>query len=336
MRCALIGLGMVAETHLAALAASNSVDLVGVLGHSPERIASFRKKHPFIPVYDDLEAVSTDPDVEFVILATPPDARQEITKRLIAGGKPILMEKPIERDLERATRLVEICERADIPLGIVLQHRTRAASRALKIRLDRGELGDLVSVDIRVPWWRPQSYYNTQGRGTYARDGGGVMITQAIHTLDLALWFAGPVRACQAMTATTALHSLEAEDWAAALLHFESGAVGVMSATTAAYPGRSESLFLQGTKASAHLANGVLRVAYLDGSEALTGTPTNTGAGADPMDFTHAWHQAVIEDFAGRLRHTRPPVASGRDALAAHRLIDAIERAARAGTEVAL
>lgn len=336
MNIALIGLGMVADTHVAAINASAlPLTLRGVMGRTPARTTAFAEKHG-LRTYDDVAQIAQDPAIDFVIVATPPDARLDIVKSLIAAGKPILMEKPVERTLAAATQIVERCEAANVPLGIVFQHRARAASIALKQAIDSGTLGTVSSVELRVPYWRDQAYYDAPGRGTYARDGGGVMISQAIHTLDLALWLLGPVAAVQALMRTTPLHQLEAEDWAGALLEWQSGAIGTLMATTAAAPGGTETITIHGTKASAHLGAGVLTVTQLDGTSRSIGADMTTGGGADPMAFTHAWHQSVIEDFATSLTEGRPPMASGHDALHSHRVIDAMERASKTGTRTKL
>ncbi|WP_299677968.1 Gfo/Idh/MocA family oxidoreductase [uncultured Roseobacter sp.] len=336
MKTVLVGLGMVADTHLAAIRDAEGIELAGVMGRDTARAQAFADKASAavgyaVPVRSSPAEIAEDRTVDFVIIATPPDARQELVDTLSAAGKPILMEKPIERTLAAAEALVARCETAQVPLGIVLQHRARAASQKLKQLLDGRALGQVATVEIRVPWWRDQAYYDAPGRGTYARDGGGVMINQAIHTLDLALWLLGPVRRVQAMLRTTPLHRMEAEDWAGALLEFDSGACGSLMATTSAYPGEAESLSLQGEKAAAHLASGVLTVTHLDGRVETFGAEATTGGGADPMGFTHAWHQHVLEDFAHCLISGATPLASGRSALEAHRVIDAMERASRSG-----
>ncbi|MGZ2259520.1 Gfo/Idh/MocA family protein [Roseobacter sp. A03A-229] len=342
MKTVLLGLGMVADTHLAAIRDAEGIDLAGVMGRDPARAQAFAERASAalgyaVPVRTSVVEIADDPAVDFVVIATPPDARQELVETLSAAGKPILMEKPIERTLAAAEAIVAHCAAAGVPLGIVLQHRARAASTKLKQLLDGRALGQVATVEIRVPWWRDQAYYDAPGRGTYARDGGGVMINQAIHTLDLALWLLGPIRAVQAMMRTTPLHTMEAEDWAGALFEMESGACGSLMATTAAYPGEPESIRIQGDKAAAYLASGVLTLTHLDGRVETFGAEASTGGGADPMAFTHAWHQSVLEDFAACLRTGTAPLASGQSALQAHRVIDAMERASRSGqiTEIA-
>jgi len=332
MNIALIGLGMVAATHVQAVQSAEKLHLSGVWSRDSAKTADFAARHA-TRAFGSVQEIVQDPAIDFVILATPPNARRDIVQELAAAGKPILMEKPIERDVQAASDLVQICAQAGVPLAMMLQHRAREASQALKTALETGALGEICTVDLRVPWWRAQSYYDAPGpgRGTYARDGGGVMISQAIHTLDLAIWLLGPIRAVQAMMRQTALHHLEAEDWAGALFDMQCGAFGTLLATTAAYPGGAETIALQGTKAAAHLGSGVLEISYLDGRKTRVGAEGATGGGADPMAFTHEWHQSVIEDFAQALRSGGQPLATGQSALAAHAVIDAMQRSSESG-----
>jgi predicted dehydrogenase len=331
----LIGAGMVAGTHAAALRDAARVKLYGVWSRDAAKahaLASPQGARIFARVQD----IADDPQVDFAILLTPPNARADLIAPLLAAKKPILMEKPIARDLSEARAVVDQCAAAGVALGVVFQHRMRAASKAAAALVASGDLGALGLVTITVPWWRDQSYYDEPGRGTYARDGGGVLISQAIHTIDLALWLSGPVVSVQAMTATTRFHAMQAEDFATAGLRFANGAVGSLVASTASYPGGAETITLQFERATLHLEAGVLRVSHRDGRVETHGEMAGTGGGADPMAFTHAWHQAVIEDFADAIAQGRPPAITGRAGLAAHALIDAITQSARTGqtTEV--
>ena len=195
-------------------------------------------------------------------------------------------------------------------------------------------LGPLVAVETNVPWWRPQAYYDEPGRGTYARDGGGVLISQAIHTLDLMLTLTGPVSDVTAMCVTTAHHRMEAEDFVIAGLRFTNGAAGQLFATTAGFPGAGETITLHCRDASARLGAGILKIDWLDGRSESSGESLASGAGADPMAFASDWHRLVIEDFADAVSTGRPPLVPGRSALAVHALIEAIERSGRTGTRV--
>ncbi|WP_204115295.1 Gfo/Idh/MocA family protein [Shimia biformata] len=327
----LIGLGMVADMHAAAIADTDgAVRLAGVMARRVETAKAFADRHGGPAVLTSVDAViAAQPD--FVILATPPDARRDYVTRLAGAGIPILTEKPLARTYAEAVELVEICDARGVGFGALLQHRMRPAAQDLMARIASGQIGDIASVELRIPWWRDQSYYDVPGRGTYARDGGGVLITQAIHTLDLMLQLCGPVETVQAMTATTALHQLEAEDFAAAALRFRSGAVGSMVASVTHYPGGAEEILLNGTKGSAVLAANRL-VLHRHGAEPEEiGQAAGSGGGADPMAFSHDWHRDVIADFAEAVRQDRAPAITARSALGVHALIDAITRSAASG-----
>lgn len=329
MKTALIGLGMVAETHRRALVDADGIDLVAVAARRPESAAAFTKEHAVRAA--TIAEIAADPEIDFAILATPPDARKEAVEMLTQAKKPILMEKPIERDLEAALSIVKTCEDAEVPLGIVFQHRFRDVSEQITDMVQSNAFGQIAAVEISVPWWRDQDYYDAPGRGTYARDGGGVLISQAIHTIDLALSLMGDVARVQAMARTTQLHQMESEDFVTAGLEFANGAVGSLTASSASYPGGAESITLHGAKGSARVASGVLSVDWQSGERECFGAVAGTGGGADPMAFTHAWHQSVIEDFAQGLRDNRPPRITGREALKSHALITALSRSSAEG-----
>ena len=193
MRCAIIGLGMAVTPHAKSLVdLRDRVEVAAAYSPTAARRDAFAERFG-LPVTDDLNAIVDDPSIDYAVLLTPPNARSELVRRLAAAGKHILMEKPVERTTAAAEAIVATAERAGVTLGIVLQHRFRTVAERLGERLESGALGTIAAVHIVVPWWREQGYYDEPGRGTYARDGGGVLVSQAIHTLDLALSFAGPV-----------------------------------------------------------------------------------------------------------------------------------------------
>jgi predicted dehydrogenase len=331
-----IGLGMASLPHGKSLMAlDRRVVVHGVFSPSAERRLSFSKRFS-MPARDHVEAILDDSAIDAVILLTPPNARQELVEALAARGKHILMEKPVERTTAAAMGLVQLCEAAGVKLGIVFQHRFRDASLTLKRTIEAGDLGDLQAVQLAVPWWRTQSYYDEPGRGSYARDGGGVLISQAIHSMDLMLSLAGAVEEVAAMAGTTGLHRMESEDFVGGGLRFEGGALGSIMATTACYPGAQETLTITGRKGTARLAGGELTIDYLDGKREHVGETTGSGGGADPMAFPHDWHQRLMEDFLDALDQDREPSPNGREALRVHRLIDALTLSARERRHVRL
>jgi UDP-N-acetyl-2-amino-2-deoxyglucuronate dehydrogenase len=232
-----------------------------------------------------------------VIVATPPNVRHSVIEPLAKAGKHILLEKPVGRTTQEAEGVVAICEQAGVKLGILFQHRMRAPSIAAANLIAKGNLGKLGLVEINVPLWRNQSYYDELGRGTYARDGGGVMLTNAIHSIDLALSLTGPVTHVQAMTATTPLHRMEAEDFAIAGLQFACGASGSFVASTAMYPHRTEVIRLHFDRASLRIDKDALQIDWRDGRHEVEGLPEQTKPKAPQVRGKHEWHQAVIENF---------------------------------------
>jgi UDP-N-acetyl-2-amino-2-deoxyglucuronate dehydrogenase len=332
----IVGTGMGARPHALALAAlRDRIEVRGVYRRDAEKRRAFATEHGF-PEARSLEALLADPAVRALLVITPPNAREEIVAAAARAGKHVLMEKPVERTTAAAERIVAACASAGVTLGIVFQHRFREGSLKLGELLEAGVLGRVSAVTLSVPWWRPQQgYYDQPGRGTLVQDGGGVLLTQAIHSLDLMLSLAGPVARVAAIAATTAMHQMETEDFVGAGLAFANGAAGSLSATTALYPGGAESLVIACEKATATLSGPTLTLNWLDGRNETLGAPAGAaGGGADPMAFPFRWHQAVIADFADAVERGRAPAASGEVALRVHRLIDALLQSSREGRAV--
>jgi predicted dehydrogenase len=333
---AMIGTGMAAKPHAMALRdLQDRVEIRGVYSRDASRRRQFAEAWSF-PEAESAEALAADPQVDCVLIVTPPNARRETVELFARAGKHILMEKPVERTTEAARGIVEFCEASGVKLGIVFQHRFRETSLALKKLVDGGTLGKLHAVEAAIPWWRDQGYYDEPGRGTYERDGGGVLISQAIHTLDLMLSLAGPVFEVQAIAATTSFHRMEAEDFVAGGLRFTGGAVGSVVASTAIYPGRAESLTFAFEMATVRLLSNSLEIAWHDGRTETRGEVSGTGGGADPMAFPHGWHRELIADFVDAVEEDRPPGITGREALRVHRLIDALLLSSARGRVISL
>jgi predicted dehydrogenase len=329
IRVSLVGLGLAVTPHARSLAElGDRLDVRWAASRSKQRIAKFAEEYPF-PVTDDVERALTDPEVDAVLLLTPPATHLELGGRALQAGKHLLVEKPLEIDTAKAAALVEAARRADRRLGVVLQHRFRKASRRAAELIAAGALGRIEAASVAIPWWRPQTYYDEPGRGTLARDGGGVLMTQAIHTLDLFRSLVG-VRAVKAAQAvTTGLHRMETEDFVTALVSLGNGAPGSILATTAAYPGRPERIDIIGSRGSLLLDGENLAFESLDGTTESLDTDAGSSAGANPMGFSHEAHKALISDFLDAVESGRPPAVSGEEALATQLLIERILRTAR-------
>ena len=320
----IIGLGPAAEPHAKSLRdLAGRVEVRAAASRTPARADAFAARFGF-PTTTDVDAVIADPAIQAVLLLTPPATHLDLAERCFAAGKHVLVEKPLELTTARGERLVAAGRAAGRRLGVVLQHRFRPGSLRLRAALEAGELGAIAAAAVTVPWWRPQAYYDEPGRGTMARDGGGVLLTQAIHTLDLFRSLVGVQSVIAAHTATTGLHRMETEDYAAALVRLGNGAPGTIMATTAAYPGFPERIELFGARGSASLIGGALRLAWLNGGEETLEAEGGTGGGANIMDFPHDAHRAVLTDFIDAIEGDRDPAVTGEEALASQRLVDAI------------
>jgi predicted dehydrogenase len=270
-----------------------------------------------------------------VAVFTPANTHCDIAERCAAAGKHVLMEKPLEITTARAERLVAACRDAGVTLGVVLQHRFRPAGVRLREILASGALGKVVGCSTVIRLWRPQGYYDEPGRGSFARDGGGVLISQGIHTLDLMLSLAGPIDTVSGFAVTTPVHRMETEDMVCAAVRYANGAIGTIDATTAAYPGFHEEIVFTCQNGTAFLRGGELLVQFHDGRrEEVTVPIAAGGTGANPMDFPHDFHRAVMDDFCAALREGRPPRVTGDEALKVHRLIDALIETGRIGAPV--
>jgi len=335
-KVAIVGLGMALTPHAQSLRdLADRVEVKAAYSPSAERRLACAARFGF-PTTASLDAILDDRGIAAVLLLTPPNTHAELVARLAGAGKHILMEKPVEADPGRARELVEVCERAGTKLGVVFQHRFRPGALALRAIMDAGRLGRVAAANVQVPWWRPQSYYDEPGRGTLARDGGGVLITQAIHVLDLFGALTGGVAEVAAFVATTRLHRMESEDFAAAALRLNGGGIGSLMATTAAYPGLGERIEIIGEQGTAILAAGQLEVHFQDGTVEKAGEAGASGGGADPMAFANDAHRGVLADFLDALDQDRQPTIHGREALKVHALIEAMLASARSGTSVRL
>ncbi|RPH45945.1 MAG: gfo/Idh/MocA family oxidoreductase [Burkholderiales bacterium] len=335
-RIAVVGLGMAVAPHAeSAIALADRVELAWVCSPSPARRQAFAARWPAlagVPQTGSLDEVLADRSVEAVVLLTPPATHLPLVERCAAAGRHVLLEKPLEVSTARAERLVAACRDAGVTLGVVLQHRFRPAALELAARLRAGALGRIVSASAGIRLWRPQSYYDQPGRGTIERDGGGVLLTQGIHTLDLLLHLAGPIAEVAAFATTTPVHRMETEDLVCAAVRYRSGAHGTIEASTAAFPGYPERIELTGEAGTATLSGSALRLRLHDGTAVdLEPAAGPGGTGADPMAFPSDWHRALWSDFLDALDTGRPAAIDGGQALDVHRLIDALLASGAAG-----
>jgi UDP-N-acetyl-2-amino-2-deoxyglucuronate dehydrogenase len=329
----LIGGGNITNTHARAARAIPGVEIAAIWGTNSVRVAGLCQEHGGKP-YQDLDTFLKHRPMEMVAIGSPSGLHATHGIAAAKRGLHVLTEKPIDISAERANALIEVVERTGVKLGVMFQDRVKPGVRQLKEWVLAGRLGQPLLADARVKWYRPPEYYGASGwRGTMALEGGGALINQAVHTVDLLLWLLGDVLRVQSRTARV-LHAIEAEDTALAILKFRSGALGVLQATTAAYPGYPRRLEISGTEGTVileqdRILSADLRTASTSNGEGIAHDNNQSASSAVVSDIRG--HQALFEDFLRAIEQNGTPVCNGREGLRSIALVEAIYRAAKSG-----
>jgi UDP-N-acetyl-2-amino-2-deoxyglucuronate dehydrogenase len=333
MGVAVVGTGLAAAMHAAGLRLVPQAVLLGAVGTTAEKSAAFAARFSLPRTYRDLEAMLADPAVRVVHLCTPPHTHPALAARIAAAGRHLLVDKPLARNVAEADAMIAACDRHGVTLGGLFQHRCIPLCRGVKEALDAGRLGRIHLGDCYVKWWRDDAYYRGSAwRARHATEGGGALINQAIHSIDLLQWLVGPVVQVCGHTAT-AIHEIETEDLGVALLRTASGALGVLEGTTAAYPGFPERIEIHGSGGSVILDEGRRRVEWHLRGQAprVEEQGVLQGNAADPAAVSPEAHAAAFADFVHAVADGRPPAVDGREARKALEIVEAVYRSAAAG-----
>jgi UDP-N-acetyl-2-amino-2-deoxyglucuronate dehydrogenase len=332
IRIGLIGAGNISETHARAAQAINGVEIVAVHGGNERRATRLASAYGGTS-YSDLSSFLNQP-MDLVIIGSPSALHAEQGIAAAERGLHVLVEKPIDVTCARADALIAAARRAGVKLGVLFQDRAQPSFVRLQGALAAGRLGSPLLASARVQWYRPPEYYrDSRWRGTWALDGGGALMNQGIHTVDLLLWLLGSVRRVSALTATR-LHDIEVEDTAVAWLEFASGAVATFEATTAAYPGYRRRIELTTTGGTIIIEHD--RVIAADTREPYDEPAIHDGADANasassPVVSDERGHQRLIEDFIAAIASDREPRCSGAQGRRSVAVAEAIYESARSG-----
>ncbi len=340
----IVGCGVIASFHAKAIGDLSGARLVAVADLSPKRARDLASD--FGAEALDVDGLLARPDIDVICVCVPSGAHAEIGVRAAAAGKHVVLEKPIEVTLEAADRIIAASNKYGVSLSVISQHRWDRGVQALKELVDSGKLGRLVLGDAIVKWYRTQEYYESgDWRGTLKLDGGGALMNQGVHYVDLLQWVMGPVERVFARTRTSAHQNIEVEDIALAVLSFASGAVGVIECSTAVYPGLSERLEITGTGGTAIVEAGELKIRELKaekgetspyGAKAQTWSEGKSGAAANPADISYVGHREQLGDFLRAIESGGQPAIDGPEARKPLEIILAIYESARTGSDVSL
>lgn len=340
----IIGCGMISRFHARAIAEIRGAQVAACYDAVPAAAQKLAEEVG-CRAHARLEDLLADPQVHVVTICTPSGAHLEPAVAAARAGKHVIVEKPLEITLKRCDAIIHACEQAGVKLATIFPSRFHASSQEMKRAVDAGRFGRLALADAYVKWYRSQAYYDSGAwRGTWQLDGGGALMNQAIHSVDLLTWLAGPVAEVNARTALLAHERIAVEDTAVAAVRFENGALGTIEATTAAYPGHLKRIELHGSAGSAvmeeedivfwQFAKPQRRDQAIH--EAMTRRRSGGGGAGDPAAIGHHGHRMLFEDMLRAIRRDGTPAIDGHEGRRSVEIILAIYKSAETGRPVAL
>ncbi len=335
MRIGIVGAGNISDTHARAAASIPGVTVAAVCGENRDRAEALAARHG-ARCCESLPALVSQRLIDAVIIGSPSGCHAEQATLAVRHGLHVLVEKPLDVTTARIDALVDEVARARVTLAVCFQDRLAPDVVRMKALIDAGEIGAPILATGEVRWYRPPEYYSgSRWRGKRALDGGGALMNQGSHTVDLLVYLMGPVVSVSGAIATR-LHAIETEDTAVATLHFASGALGTIYATTASYPGYPRRLSITGSEGTMTLEDSRLVSIDLRGREAVratNGEPRPENA-ASPVVSDISGHRRIIEDFLDAVRTGRAPACSGSAGRESVAVIEAAYASAGSGESV--
>jgi UDP-N-acetyl-2-amino-2-deoxyglucuronate dehydrogenase len=340
----IVGCGMIANFHAKAIEQIRGAKIVACTDNvlpAAERFAGTVKCR----VHQSVKDLCADPAVDIVTICTPSGAHRDPAVAAANSGKHVIVEKPLEITLKRCDAIIDACRKNKVLLATIFPSRFSEANLALKEAITAGRFGRLTLADTYVKWWRTQQYYDSGGwRGTWALDGGGAYMNQAIHNVDLLYWFLGDVAEVAGVTATLGHERIEVEDVGVAALRFANGALGVIEATTSAYPGLLKKTEIHGTQGSVIAEqDDILLWSFEKPIAKDAAIPKRfaqkvggTGGASDPSAISFVGHQKQIQDFATAIKKGRKPLVEGEEGRKSVEIILAIYKSSWTGRRVPL
>jgi UDP-N-acetyl-2-amino-2-deoxyglucuronate dehydrogenase len=332
IRIGLIGGGNISETHARAATQIPGAEIVAIYGTNEDKVHHLSRLYGGQAFHSFDEFLSQRP-MDMVIIGSPSGLHAIQAIEAVRRGLHVLTEKPMDISTKRADALIGAADRAGMKVGVIFQDRLKPDILQLRRSISDGDLGKITLVDARVKWYRPPEYYSkSPWRGTFALDGGGALMNQGVHTVDLLLWLFGDVSKVQA-SVRTAQHAIEAEDTAIAILEFAGGPLCTLLATTAAYPGYPRRVEITGSEGTVILEDDRIVASNLRASTSTTAKPPvkDEGAASHVVNDVRG-HKAILEDFIQAIEHNGTPACDAREGRKSIELIEFIYRAARNST----
>lgn len=341
---AIVGTGAIAGIHATAIAAIENAALIGVYNRSESKAKTFADQYN-CAAYHSLDELLQLKDLDIVCICTPSGAHLEPALKVIEAGKHCLIEKPIEVTLEKTDMLINAAKAKGVTLAVVYPTRFYDISKEVKKAIENKRFGNMVLGSAYVKWSRTEAYYNSaEWRGTWELDGGGALMNQAIHSIDMLQWCMGPIQSVQAYTGNIRHKNIEVEDTAVAVLKFASGALGTIECTTSAYPGVLKRLEIMGTAGTVTLEdNDVTKWHFeheADADERIRAQYSSNGSAkggaSDPLSISYLGHQRQMEDMIHAIKTGSKPLIDGAEARKSVAIVLAIYESARTGKLIKL
>jgi len=340
----IVGAGMIARFHAKAIAEIANARLIGIYSINNPKSAAFATEH-HCTAYDTLEAMLAVPEIDVVCICTPSGIHLEPALKSIEAGKHCLIEKPLEITVERCNAIIDAARRAGVKVGVIFPSRFYEASRQLITSINGNRFGDLVLGSAYVKWHRSEAYYASgRWRGTWEYDGGGALMNQGIHSVDLLQWYMGPVESVQAVAANVRHKNIEVEDTIVATLNFKNGALGTLECTTAVFPGTLKRIEIMGTEGTAILEEDhLIKWQFQQESpvdeqirNSIKEVTPSAGGASNPADISFVGHQRQLEDMIRAIETGDEPFINGEEGRKSVEIVRAIYESARSGNRVKL
>lgn len=338
LRFAIVGCGVISSTHAKSIQELPDAELAAVCDVIESKARKLAETYP-ADVYSDYNEMFKRDDIDVVSVLTPSGMHAEIGIAAARAGKHVIVEKPMDVTLEKGRALINACREAGVKLCVISQHRFDSPIMALKKAICENKLGQLNFCGSHTKWFRSQGYYDSgDWRGTWALDGGGALINQSIHYVDLLSYIMGPVAEISAYTATRAHERIEVEDIAVAAVKFKSGALGLIEGNTAAYPGFCARLDVYGSEGSVVIENDRVKDWKLRCGEeySVDDGPVSFIGGTSSHDIWHHSHRRQYQDMIDAIRSDRQPLVDGEQGFRALQIVLSVYESARTGRPVRL
>jgi len=336
----IVGAGNIADFHAKAIQSLNNAKLVGFCGTNPNKVKILATKYS-CRVFNNRGEIVQSPDVDIIIIATPSGAHFEPAIDAAKNGKHVLCEKPLEISLKRIDSMIKEHNKNGTRLGGIFNFRFNDAVRVLKNAVDTGRFGTITNASVFVPWWRSNEYYESSWRGTWKLDGGGALMNQSIHMVDLLQYMVGPVDSLQAYIATLGHPQIEVEDTAVAILKFKNKALGMIYGSTSSFPGQFRRMEITGTKGTVIMEENSFKVwqfadQFEEDFEILKKYSTIDGGGgvSDPMAISFEPHARNIAAFIDSIEENKPFEIDGKEARKSVEIVLGIYESAKENKEI--